>query len=47
MDVVYDEPNDETIAALEEVRSGKPLEKLDSSKIDSVALLLSSHSLDP
>ena len=30
MDVVYDEPNDETIAAIEEVRSGKPLEKLDT-----------------
>ena len=29
MDVVYDEPNEETIAAIEEVRSGKPLEKLD------------------
>lgn len=29
MDVVYDEPNEETLAAIEEVRSGKPLEKLD------------------
>ena len=28
MDVVYDEPNDETVAAIEEVRSGKALEKL-------------------
>ena len=28
MDVVYDEPNDDTIAAIEEVRSGKALEKL-------------------
>ena len=31
MDIVYDEPNEETIAAIEEVQSRKPLEKL---KID-------------
>jgi len=34
MDVVYDEPNDETIAAINEVRSGKPLEKLDMDRFD-------------
>ncbi|MBR1872383.1 MAG: toxin-antitoxin system protein [Bacteroidales bacterium] len=40
MDVVYDEPNDETVAAIEEVRSGKPLEKLDSNHFkDFVATL--------
>ncbi len=34
MDVVYDEPNDETIAAINEVKSGKPLERLDMDKFD-------------
>ena len=34
MDVVYDEPNEETIAAINEVRSGKPLERLDMDKFD-------------
>ena len=29
MDIVYDEPNEDTVAAIEEVRSGKTLEKLD------------------
>ena len=29
MDIVYSEPNDETITAIEEVRSGKPMGKLD------------------
>ena len=29
MDYAYDEPNEETLAAIEEVRSGKPLEKMD------------------
>ena len=28
MDIAYDEPNDETVAAIEEARSGKGLEKL-------------------
>ena len=28
MDIAYDEPNDETVAAIEEARSGKALEKL-------------------
>ena len=28
MDIAYDEPNDETVAAIEEARSGKVLEKL-------------------
>lgn len=34
MDIVYDEPNEETIAAINEVRSGKPLERLDMDKFD-------------
>lgn len=29
MDIVYDEPNEETLEALREVRSGKRLEPLD------------------
>lgn len=29
MDIAYDEPNEETLAAIEEVRSGKTLERLD------------------
>ena len=32
MDIVYDEPNEETIAAIEEVQSRKPLEKLEIDK---------------
>ena len=36
MDIVYDEPNDETIEAINEVRSGKNLEKLDTEKFDEV-----------
>ena len=36
MDIVYDEPNDETIEAINEVRSGKNLEKLDLEKFDEV-----------
>ena len=34
MDIVYDEPNDETVSAIEEVRSGKPLERLDVDNLD-------------
>ena len=34
MDIVYDEPNDETIEAINEVRSGKNLAKLDTEKFD-------------
>ena len=34
MDIVYDEPNDETIEAINEVRSGKNLEKLEMGKFD-------------
>jgi hypothetical protein len=34
MDVVYDEPNDETVAAINEVRSGKNLERLDMDGFD-------------
>jgi hypothetical protein len=29
MDIAYNDPNDETIAAIEEARSGKPMDKLD------------------
>ena len=36
MDIVYDEPNDETIEAINEVRNGKNLEKLDMEKFDEV-----------
>lgn len=36
MDIVFDEPNDETIEAINEVRSGKNLEKLDMEKFDEV-----------
>lgn len=32
MEVAYDEPNEETIAAINEVKSGKKLEKLDLQK---------------
>jgi predicted transcriptional regulator len=34
MDIVYDEPNEETIEAINEARSGKELEKLDMEKFD-------------
>ena len=34
MDIVYDEPNEETIEAINEVRSGRNLEKLDMGKFD-------------
>ena len=34
MDVVYDEPNEETMAAINEVNSGKDLERLDMDKFD-------------
>ena len=34
MDVVYDEPNEETIAAINEVKSGKGQERLDMDKFD-------------
>ena len=34
MDVVYDEPNEETMAAINEVKSGKGLERLDMDKFD-------------
>ena len=34
MDIVYNEPNDETIEAIKEVRSGKPLEKLDVDNLE-------------
>ena len=31
---IHDEPNEETIAAIDEVRSGKTLERLDMDKFD-------------
>lgn len=34
MDVVYDEPNEETAKALREARNGKNLERLDLDKFD-------------
>lgn len=34
MDIAYDEPNDETIKAIEEARSGKALEKLDVDNLE-------------
>ena len=34
MDVVYDEPNEETMAAIDEVKSGKDLKRLDMDKFD-------------
>ena len=34
MDIVYDEPNKETVAAINEVRSGKALEKLDVDNLE-------------
>ena len=34
MDIVYNEPNEETRAAIEEVRSGKPLETLDVDNLE-------------
>lgn len=34
MDAVYDEPNEETIEAIREARSGKNLEHLDLDKFD-------------
>lgn len=34
MDIVYNEPNDETIAAIEEARSGNQMNKLDVDNLD-------------
>ena len=34
MDIAYDEPNDETVAAIEETRSGKALEKLNVDNLE-------------
>ena len=35
MDIAFDEPNDVTISAINEVKSGKNLEKLDLDNFDS------------
>lgn len=40
MDIVYDEPNDKTVAAINEVKSGKALEKLDMDKFDDLVASL-------
>ncbi len=37
MDIAYDEPNEETLAAIEEVRSGKDLERLDLNSLEEPA----------
>ena len=34
MDIAYDEPNEETLAAIEEARSGKDLERLDLDSLE-------------
>ncbi len=34
MDIAYKDPNDETIAAIEEARSMKPMEKLDVDNLE-------------
>ena len=34
MDIVYDEPNEETVEAIKEAQSSKKLEKLDMEKFD-------------
>ena len=34
MDVVYDEPNEETVAAINEVKSGKEVERLNMGNFD-------------
>lgn len=35
MDIVYNEPNDETVKAIEEARSGKQMERLDVDSLES------------
>lgn len=34
MDIAYDEPNEDTVLAIKEARSGKELEKLDVNKLE-------------
>ena len=34
MNIAYNDPNDETIEAIEEARSGKPMEKLDVDSLE-------------
>jgi hypothetical protein len=34
MDIAYNDPNDETIAAIDEARYGKPMEKLDVDNLE-------------
>ncbi len=38
MDVVYDEPNEETLSAINEVKSGKTLERLNMGNFDEAEL---------
>lgn len=40
MGVVYNEPNEETVVAIKEARSGKKLEKLDVDKLDELVASL-------
>jgi hypothetical protein len=40
MDIVYDEPNNETIEAIKEVRSGRVLENLDVDNLEEVVAKL-------
>lgn len=40
MDVVYDEPNEETIEAIREAKSGKNLERLNLDKLDDLVAAL-------
>lgn len=40
MDVVYDEPNEETVEAIREAKNGKNMERLDLDKIDDLVATL-------
>ena len=40
MDVVYDEPNEETVEAIREAKNGKNMEQLDLDKFDDLVATL-------
>jgi len=40
MDVVYDEPNDKTVEAIQEAKNGKNMERLDLDKFDDLVATL-------
>lgn len=40
MDVVYDEPNEETVEAIREAKNGKNMERLDLDKFDDLVATL-------